>query len=334
MSRTRKKSIPVNVEIVEIKEDDDDDFLSPAEEAAIYASYQSSVITEQDSFVWHEGVQCDSCGLVPIVGPRWKCTVRKNFDLCAECEAKDPQPHPMMKILVPEPMRKRINQNKKDSMMTNFLGPPTAGADSVEIEEPPVYSIERSKSGRAECKRCDTKIGVKEVRVGLITEGSRFNNGLFTRWQHLKCTVFHKSIVNADSLDGFAELDDEGKELVRNRVAASANEIDQELIPVDPDELVRKDWTEAVEPTNDLLMPLLPYQKEGLGWMLHQESCEVAGGILADEMGMGKTIQAISLILSNKPPFTQSDNRVLDKTVGTRRTLNLTHDLIVLIFPL
>jgi DNA repair protein RAD16 len=36
----------------------------------------------------------------------------------------------------------------------------------------------------------------------------------------------------------------------------------------------------------DLLMPLLPYQKEGLGWMLHQEESSVHGGILADEMGM------------------------------------------------
>lgn len=40
----------------------------------------------------------------------------------------------------------------------------------------------------------------------------------------------------------------------------------------------------------DLLMPLLPYQKEGLGWMIHQEQCTVHGGILADEMGMVITI--------------------------------------------
>ena len=69
----------------------------------------------------------------------------------------------------------------------------------------------------------------------------------------------------------------------------------------DPDELVRKTWTTQKEPPNTLLMPLLPYQKEGLGWMYNQEQNSVHGGILADEMGMGKTIQAIALILDNRP---------------------------------
>ena len=49
-------------------------------------------------------------------------------------------------------------------------------------------------------------------------------------------------------------------------------------------------------------MPLLPFQKESLGWMLEQEAGPIKGGILADEMGMGKTIQAITLIVANLPP--------------------------------
>lgn len=44
---------------------------------------------------------------------------------------------------------------------------------------------------------------------------------------------------------------------------------------------------------------LLGYQQEGLGWMLQQEQSEFQGGILADEMGMGKTIQAIALVLAS-----------------------------------
>lgn len=36
----------------------------------------------------------------------------------------------------------------------------------------------------------------------------------------------------------------------------------------------------------ELLLPLLPFQEEGLWWMCRQEQSEVRGGILADEMGM------------------------------------------------
>ncbi|CDU21006.1 DNA repair protein, putative [Plasmodium yoelii] len=50
----------------------------------------------------------------------------------------------------------------------------------------------------------------------------------------------------------------------------------------------------------ELKFELLKYQKEGVSWMINQENSKHKGGILADEMGMGKTIQAITLILCQK----------------------------------
>ncbi len=50
----------------------------------------------------HQGVSCDGCGLSPIVGDRFKCSVRENFDLCSKCEASQLQPHPMIKIYSPD----------------------------------------------------------------------------------------------------------------------------------------------------------------------------------------------------------------------------------------
>ena len=44
-----------------------------------------------------------------------------------------------------------------------------------------------------------------------------------------------------------------------------------------------------------MLVPLLPFQRQFLAWALKQERGDVRGGILADEMGMGKTIQALSV---------------------------------------
>ncbi|ORX46294.1 hypothetical protein DM01DRAFT_1311153 [Hesseltinella vesiculosa] len=57
---------------------------------------------------------------------------------------------------------------------------------------------------------------------------------------------------------------------------------------------------------NDLQWPgmtitLMPYQHHGIQWMIERErSSAEAGGILADKMGLGKTIQTIGLIVSTQ----------------------------------
>lgn len=53
-------------------------------------------------------------------------------------------------------------------------------------------------------------------------------------------------------------------------------------------------------PTPALLVtPLLEYQKLGLEWMIAREKNNGGGGILADQMGLGKTIQSIALIFQD-----------------------------------
>ncbi|KAJ2923513.1 hypothetical protein H1R20_g13580, partial [Candolleomyces eurysporus] len=56
---------------------------------------------------------------------------------------------------------------------------------------------------------------------------------------------------------------------------------------------------EKAEQPDKLKVTLLPFQRESLYWMRKQEKTVWAGGILADEMGMGKTIQMISLMISD-----------------------------------
>ena len=58
----------------------------------------------------------------------------------------------------------------------------------------------------------------------------------------------------------------------------------------------------------NLAANLLPFQREGVSWMYNQEINvkEVKGGILADEMGMGKTLQTITVILDNRPTLQNS----------------------------
>ena len=175
----------------------------------------------------------------------------------------------------------RSSKGRK-STVSSLLSP--TGDDSATTEVlplPPGYLVELARSGRAECKRCSSIIGNKELRVGVIVEGDW---GIMTRWQHLACTVFHKSITDPTTLDGYTELEPSDQKLVKDRVERSLHETDEDDIPIDPNELIRTGWTEVMEAPPELVLPLLSYQKEGLGWMVNQEINGVHGGILADEM--------------------------------------------------
>ncbi|KAJ5664747.1 DNA repair protein RAD16 [Penicillium macrosclerotiorum] len=57
----------------------------------------------------------------------------------------------------------------------------------------------------------------------------------------------------------------------------------------------------AARQPDSITRKLKPFQLEGLSWMMEQEKTEYRGGLLGDEMGMGKTIQAVSLIMSDFP---------------------------------
>lgn len=58
--------------------------------------------------------------------------------------------------------------------------------------------------------------------------------------------------------------------------------------------------TEAEQPKT-ITRKLKSFQLQGLDWMMKQEKSQWKGGLLGDEMGMGKTIQAVSLIMSDYP---------------------------------
>ena len=48
----------------------------------------------------HPDVYCNGCD-GPVIGTRYKCAVRADYDLCEACMRSKPQAHPMMKILTP-----------------------------------------------------------------------------------------------------------------------------------------------------------------------------------------------------------------------------------------
>jgi hypothetical protein len=58
------------------------------------------------SKVVHSRFTCDGCGVHPIVGVRYNCTVCHDFDFCENCEAQTEHAHPFIKhksVVVPRP---------------------------------------------------------------------------------------------------------------------------------------------------------------------------------------------------------------------------------------
>jgi len=56
-------------------------------------------------------VACDGCGVGPIIGIRYKCSVCKNFDFCEVCEERVVHEHPFIKILKPEESVPNLAEN-------------------------------------------------------------------------------------------------------------------------------------------------------------------------------------------------------------------------------
>ncbi|KAF4724176.1 hypothetical protein FOZ63_001611, partial [Perkinsus olseni] len=74
-----------------------------------------------------------------------------------------------------------------------------------------------------------------------------------------------------------------------------------ELRLPDNSRVVSRELVGRFDPPEELVTHLLPYQHEGLAWMCNQEEeAACRGGVLADEMGMGKTLQMIALIVKRR----------------------------------
>lgn len=67
----------------------------------MFVEYMEKKRAVQDSQVHHPYI-CDSCGMNPIKGIRYTCSVCANYDLCPLCETKGVHSdHAMLKIRKP-----------------------------------------------------------------------------------------------------------------------------------------------------------------------------------------------------------------------------------------
>jgi len=73
---------------------------APPFDVELHADIPVSSAPEDKSEQVHSTVRCDGCNTHPITGVRYKCTVCRDYDLCAACESKDlhPATHALLKI--------------------------------------------------------------------------------------------------------------------------------------------------------------------------------------------------------------------------------------------
>ncbi|OQR86378.1 DNA repair protein [Achlya hypogyna] len=156
----------------------------------------------------------------------------------------------------------------------------------------PLYNACYATSGRARCKACEQKLEKDELVISVTLEHSRF--GINSYYKHVACSMLCDSVP----LGGLAALskNDEAR-LVALMAANRAAGMDDERIALREEDFIKREILPGKQPVPALTASLLPYQQEGLAWMVNQEAGPYRGGILADEMGMGKTIQAISCFL-------------------------------------
>merc|ERR1712032_718628 len=161
-----------------------------------------------------------------------------------------------------------------------------------------------SKSSRAACSKCSEKIMKNEVRLGLPKKWGGGVHGYINCWQHLTCTRVPTpdTFDAATSVFAFDSLTKEDQKKVSEELKRT--DTPACLVAIDPNDPKYCKNTEKLpmwEQPIDINRPLLRFQREGYGWMMRQElGSDLNGGILAAEMGMGKTIQTISMIVERK----------------------------------
>ena len=187
-------------------------------------------------------------------------------------------------------------------------------------------------SNRSVCRRCGEHIERKTFRVGYPIKDNRGDYYSISNWLHLTCAshaFYHEPYLCrhiSDQSPYFVKKSKDGvestrpiiiKELLETEMVnyssfteAEKQSICDKLQPtledVNDDEDVdessdESSLTKPRLPGNLKAVSMLKFQEEGLYWLKSREDdLQVNGGILADEMGMGKTIQMISLIVEQK----------------------------------
>mmetsp|Transcript_31228 Transcript_31228/g.50098 ORF Transcript_31228/g.50098 Transcript_31228/m.50098 type:complete len:1402 (+) Transcript_31228:1890-6095(+) len=159
-------------------------------------------------------------------------------------------------------------------------------------------TVQYAKSSRGKCRHCDEFIIKDELRIGKPV----LFRGYITSWRHTKCFYVDDGlgVVHLDSAYGFDKIKEEDKAVaLESFQRLKAPDTDDSLNP-ENEEFLKKKVLKRLPAPAGMTASLLPFQEEGFAWLMAQEETKFGGGLLCDEMGMGKTMQTLALIVGRR----------------------------------
>jgi DNA repair protein RAD16 len=169
--------------------------------------------------------------------------------------------------------------------------------------------VQYSPTARARCRRCGDNIEKDVLRLGYPFRW-RAAEDAYSLYLHPECYVPEVFGIKEKELPkkvlGYSALSNTEKAKLwkamrsSGKDKAAGSEGKAAAKDYSTKSVLSIDKVPPVKVPKQITIPMLPFQQEGLAWMCHQETQAARGGILADEMGMGKTIQMIALLCARK----------------------------------
>ena len=87
--------------------------------------YIYKMLTKEEKFnnkTIHIGIMCNKCGINPIIGYRYKCSICKDYELCDDCAKKNflTNEHPHHFIIIANEESKKKEREKNDNIVYNY----------------------------------------------------------------------------------------------------------------------------------------------------------------------------------------------------------------------
>ncbi|KAF2811441.1 uncharacterized protein BDZ99DRAFT_497204 [Mytilinidion resinicola] len=194
------------------------------------------------------------------------------------------------------PSRMASSSARKSLALPSDLESIADSDDEFNLEDESLLSTEPESDGEAlETPAPKNEVDPNGLEARLLSIKGRGR----TKWKPRRAKK--DRAANAQRMSRFAHIEDRWERkraMNRDRLEEAHPKLttmwkDLEAIPV-------LETMQAEQPA-DINRTLKSFQLEGLSWMIRQEKTHYKGGLLGDEMGMGKTIQAVSLIMSDYP---------------------------------